>query len=139
MEELAEGFTSALDQCNAQERLARNTIQCQSEVRAGPHRGPQAPWGGTRTQTQVWGLKAFEGPLPSQISLPPTLLTRFLAGKNYENSFNISVGSREKTKSSLCLLSAPFDCLPTCPRHPVDQPVSSHWIGRFVQKSRRRD
>ena len=65
MEELAEGFTSTLDRCNAQERLARNTIQCQSEVRAGPHRGPQAPWGGTRTQTQVWGLKAFEGPLPS--------------------------------------------------------------------------
>ncbi|XP_053780438.1 ral guanine nucleotide dissociation stimulator-like [Desmodus rotundus] len=31
MEELAEGFTSALDRCNAQERLARNTIQCQSE------------------------------------------------------------------------------------------------------------
>lgn len=63
--ELAEGLTDTMDRCTGQERLARDTIQCRSEVRAGPQPGPQADSGGTRTQTQTWGLKPFKGPLLS--------------------------------------------------------------------------
>lgn len=51
-------YSTSLDQGKVHQ--ATNTIQCRTEVRAGPqrspHPGPRDDQGGPGTQTQSWGL-----------------------------------------------------------------------------------
>lgn len=142
---LADGFSYDLSQYKVLVHQATNTIQCWSEVRAGPEWSPQPgsqdDWvvqnpdsnQGTPLAPKPFPCECFTGTLPKK-SGPPFLLAAWW-GRN--TLFMCLLESWKKT-FVLSLHFASFDCLTTYGTvsfADFSKPyASSHLIGWFVQK-----